>query len=152
MALVQKDYILRLIESVSAAIARVVKRKEAGDLTGARREVDIALAELLGTSGRLVPLMDSRTASELVGDSRRVTAWALLLREDADVCRLMLRDAEAVSVERRGLELLLEAWMRDRSLPTEAIAALESLRGRVDPRTLDPRYRDALGTVQKAPT
>jgi len=109
MSLVQKDYILRLIESIAAAVARVLKRKEAGDLVGARRELDIAIGELLGPSARLAPMMDSRTAAQLVADSRRITAWATLLREDADLLRLMWRDAEASGTERRALELLLEA-------------------------------------------
>jgi len=147
MSLVQKDYILRLIESVTAALARVLKRKEAGDLVGARRELDIAIGELLGPSARLAPMMDSRTAAQLVGDSRRVAAWATLLREDADLLRLMWRDADAAATERRALELLLEVWLRDHALPADALAAFEDLRSRVDPQLLDANYREAFGSA-----
>ena len=147
MSLVQKDYILRLIESLAAAVARVRKRKEAGDLVGARRELDMAIGELLGPSARLAPMMDSRTASQLVGDGRRVAAWATLLREDADLLHLMGRDADAVATERRALELLLEVWLRDRELAPDALAALEDLRTRVGAELLDAHYHEALGTV-----
>jgi hypothetical protein len=147
MSLVQKDYILRLIESIAAAVARVLKRKEAGDLVGARRELDMAIGELLGPSARLAPMMDSHTAAQLVGDSRRVTAWATLLKEDADLLRLMWRDADAGTTERRSLELLLEVWVRDHTLPADALAALEELRNRVDPQLLDVHYREALGSL-----
>ncbi|MEP7346880.1 MAG: hypothetical protein ABI877_16525 [Gemmatimonadaceae bacterium] len=147
MSLVQKDYILRLIESIAAAVARVLKRKEAGDLVGARRELDMAIGELLGPSARLAPMMDSRTASQLVGDPRRVAAWATLLREDADLLRLMSRDADAAATEQRALELLLEVWLPDHELAPDALAALEDLRTRVDAQLLDSRYREALGSA-----
>ncbi len=152
MSLVQKDYILRLIESIAAAVARVLKRKETGDLVGARRELDMAVGELLGPSARLAPMMDSRTASQLVGDGRRIAAWATLLREDADLLRLMLRDTDAAAIERRALELLLEVRLRDRELlAPDALAALEDLRARVDPQSLDSRYREALSSVVASP-
>ena len=150
MSLVQKDYILRLIESIAAAVARVLRRKEAGDLVGARRELDMAIGELLGPSARLAPMMDSRTASQLVGDAQRVAAWAMLLREDAALLRLLSRDADAVVAERRALELLLELGMRDRGLAPDALATLDDLRSRVDPLALDARYHEAL--VSKATT
>ena len=146
MSLVQKDYILRLIESVAAAVARILRRKEAGDLVGARRELDMAIGELLGPSARLAPMMDSRTASQLVGDAQRVAAWAMLLREDADLLRLMSRDADAVAAERRALELLLELGMRDSGLAPDALAILDDLRSRADPQALDARYREALAS------
>ena len=147
MALVQKDYFLRLIESIAAAVARVLRRKEAGDLVGARRELDMAIGELLGPSARLAPMMDSRTASQLVGDAQRVAAWATLLREDADLLRLMSRDADAVATERRALELLLEIAMRDSGLTPDALATLDDLRSRVDTQALDARYREASTSI-----
>jgi hypothetical protein len=147
MSLVQKDYILRLIESIAAAVARVLRRKEAGDLVGARRELDMAIGELLGPSARLAPMMDSCTASQLVGDAQRVATWATLLHEDADLLRLMSRDADAVATERRALELLLELRLRDGGLAPEALATLDDLRARVDAHALDPRYREALGSA-----
>lgn len=151
MSLVQKDYILRLIESITAALARVLRRKETGDLVGARRELDMAIGELLGPSARLAPMMDSHTASQLIGDGRRVAAWATLLREDADLLRLMSRDAEAVATDRRALELLLEIWMRDHELATDSHAVLDDLRTRVNINALGPSYRDALNSVVTSP-
>ena len=147
MSLVEKDYIHRLIESIAAAVARVRKRKEAGDLVGARRELDMAIGELLGPSARLAPMMDNRTASQLVGDGRRVASWATLLREDGDLLRLMGRDVDAVATERRALELLLEVWLREHELAPDSFAVLEDLRNRVDTQLMDSRYRLALGAV-----
>ena len=151
MSLVQKDYILRLIESISAALARVLRRKETGDLVGARRELDMAIGELLGPSARLAPMMDSHTASQLVGDGRRVTAWTTLLREDAELLHLMSRDPEAVATNRRALELLLEVWLRDHELAPDSLTILDDVRTHVDINALDARYRDALGSVVPSP-
>jgi hypothetical protein len=95
-------------------------------------------------------MMDSRTAAALVGDARRLAAWGMLLREDADLLRLLSRGAEAVATERRALELLLEARLSDGALGHDALAALDDLRARVDGALLEPRYREALAAPSMA--
>jgi hypothetical protein len=144
MALVQRDYIVRLIEAVAAAIARIIRRRESGDLTGARREVYIACTELLGPLAPVVMHADARTAADLLGDPRRVAAWARLLAEDAELLRLLGQEDAAGATERRALTLLLEARLRGDTLDTEAARALATLRERVPPASLDARHRDLL--------
>lgn len=143
MSLVQRDYILRLIEAVGAALARILKRRQEGDLTGARREVDIAVMDLLGRVAGIATHADSRTAADLVGDGHRLTLWAQLLTQDADLLRLMGREAEAASVDRRAVELLLEAYLRDGTLLADASALLATLSTRVPDGALPERYRSA---------
>lgn len=147
MALVQRDFILRMIEALAAAMARILRRRQEGDLVGARREVDMASAELLGPIAGLASRVDSQTAGNLLGDGVRISAWARLLAEDSEILREMGREEEAVANDRRVTELLLEAWIRDGALDPDATALLEQMRGRLSPETtnaLAPRYRDVL--------
>ena len=143
----QQDYLLRMLQQVAAAIARMLRRKSAGDFVGARQELNAAIGQLLGPSAQLAPMMDSRTASGLVSDARIVTSWALLLRQDAELMRLLSMDAAAAATDRRALELLLESWLRAKELNPEMREALGVLLARVDVTSLMPRYRDAIATL-----
>lgn len=152
MSLVSRDYIQRLLQSVAAAIARALGRRDAGDLPGARRELDVAAAELLGPVGRLAPYVDARTAADLIGDAHRTALWARLIASDAELLELMGRPAEAVAARKRSLELLLEAWLREHALDAEGTSLLAQERAEVPTDSLDERYRDALGEVDLAGT
>ena len=43
-------HIARALEAIAAAIARILRRRQSGDLAGARREVDIASVNPSGSS------------------------------------------------------------------------------------------------------
>jgi hypothetical protein len=143
MALVQRDYILRLIEAVAAALARISRRRESGDLQGARREAQIATVEFLGPLASIVGSVDSRTAADLIGEGWRLAAWAQLLAADAETLRLMDQSEAASRNDRRAAELLLEVHLRGEELDADAAAALEALKARVPGESVDARYRDA---------
>jgi hypothetical protein len=149
MSLVQRDYILRLIEAVAAALARVMRRKESGDLSGARREIYMACTELLGPLAPVVPHADVRTASDLLGDPRRVAAWARLLAEDAELLRLMGQEEAAGTMDRRACSLLLEAYAAGGELDADAAATLLRVRERVPLTDLEPRHREALAALER---
>lgn len=151
MALVQRDYILRLIEAVAAAVARIVRRREAGDLQGARREAQIAAAEFLGPLASVVGSVDPRTAADLIAEDWRVAAWAQLLAEDAVTLRQMDRTDDAHRQETRALELLLEVHLRGAVLEAPAKAALRSLQERVAPEEVGDRYREVDASFRGAP-
>jgi hypothetical protein len=142
MSIVQRDYILRLIEAVAAALARIIRRRDSGDLEGARREAQIATIEFLGPLASIVGSVDSRTASDLVGEGWRLSAWARLLAEDAETLRQMDQPEAAQRNDRRACELLLEVLLRGEVLETDAVATLEGLRQRVPVESLDPRYHE----------
>jgi hypothetical protein len=143
MALHQRDYILRLIESVAAAVARVLKRRSEGDLAGARRELRQAMDEVLGPGAAMLPMVDSQTAVNLVSDPQRLVLYARLLELDADLLADVGQPAESRASLRRALEILLELVLRKVELPDEALAQLDALRPRVASADLAPRYRQA---------
>jgi hypothetical protein len=144
MALVQRDYILRLIEQVARAIARLLKRKSEGDLPGARREVHQAIVEVLGPAAAMALMTDSRTAANLVSDPRRLHLWCRLLEEDRQLLQLMERPADAATVDRRMVELLLESWMREPHWDDETRALFLAARERGAALHLDASYRAQL--------
>lgn len=144
MTPVQRDYILRMIEMVAAAIARVLRRRQEGDFAGARQEIAAAIGEVLGPRGAIAAMADSRTAADLISDPRQIAMYSRLLAEDADVLEEMGDPANGRSVRQRALELLLETIIRKMEVRDEDRAQLRLLASRVDRTSLASRYADAL--------
>lgn len=139
----RRDYFRGLIEAVAATLARVRSRRNEGDVSGARQELQVAITDALGAAAGLAPVLDSRSATDLLGDMRRAEAWGTLLADDAELLRLLDRPTEADATDRRALEVLLEARLRGHALGADSAAALQSLVQRVPPSSLQPRYRHA---------
>jgi hypothetical protein len=149
MSLYQRDYILRLIESVAATLRRVLKRREEKDLAGARQDVAMTIGEVLGPGAAMVPMVDSTTAANLVSDPQRLALYCQLLELDGDLLEEMGHTDRAVTTRRRSLELLLELVLRKVELPDETIVQVQSLLARVDGASLSSRYRDAAAAASR---
>ncbi|MFN7967601.1 MAG: DUF6483 family protein [Acidobacteriota bacterium] len=103
----QRDYILRLIEQLARAVAAVISRRDAGDLTGAHRLVQNAAGDLLGLSGddlERLSVDEWRTLLRPTGqlDVERCIVVGSLLDE------LFRTTGQPIHAE-RALPLLLEA-------------------------------------------
>jgi hypothetical protein len=146
MALVQRDFILRMIEAIAAAIARARKRRSEGDLVGARQEVHQATMELLGPAAAMAMMVDVRTAANLVGDPQRLRLWCQLLAEDSALLAELGRTREAAAADRRIVELLLEAWQREKEWDDQSLATFTAARERGGGDQLDPAHRALLAT------
>lgn len=144
MALVQRDYIQRLMERIAAAIARAMKRKSDGDPVGARQELQQSIMELLGPAAAMAPMVDSRTAANLVGDPHRIRLWTRLLSMDRELLHDMGREAEARNTDRRIVELLLEGWKREPEWDDDTHAVFAAARVRGGDVPLDPGFAAAL--------
>jgi hypothetical protein len=144
MALVQRDFILRMIEQIANAIARLRKRKAEGDLTGARQEAHHATLELLGPAAAMAMMVDSRTAANLVSDPRRLRLWCLLLEEDSALLREQGKGREAAATDRRIVELLLEAWAREKEWDEATHAVFAAVRARGGDATVDAAFKASL--------
>jgi hypothetical protein len=140
MGLHQRDYVLRMIERIAAVLARALKRRNEGDVEGARDDVRGALAEVLGPAGPMVAMVDPRTAVDLISDPERVTLYARLLEADADLTDAQAGAGTGALARRRALELMLELVLRRVELPDDAKAFVAELEARVDEGALDPRY------------
>jgi hypothetical protein len=141
MALVQRDFIVRMIEAVAAAIARSLRRRQDGDHRGARAEIAAATAQVLGSAGTMASLVDTRTAVDIVSDPARVALWARLLIEDAFVLREMSRDEDGRASDRRALMLLLELRHRGAELPDTDVALIHETARRIPLSDLPEPYR-----------
>jgi hypothetical protein len=118
MPLHQRDYILRLIEQAGAAIARLRARLGLGGATEMEtlvRDAETAQEVLLGPVWPSVRFLDPRSAVMLIGDSRRVAAWAELLRIQAAAHRQAGAPEHADRLASRADALQLEAERRDRA-------------------------------------
>ena len=149
MSLYQRDFILRLIESVAATLRRVRKRRDDGDLAGARAEIVATMTEVLGPSAAMVPMVDAQTAANLVSDPQRVALYCQLLEADADLLDGLGHTPSGSRMRTRALELLLELVLRRAQLPDETIAQLGALVPRVDAAALGSRYHTALGEAMR---
>lgn len=150
MTPVQRDYILRMIEAVAAAIARVLRRRQDKDFAGARQEIATAIGEVLGPRGAMAAMADSRTAADLISDGRQIALYARLLAEDADVLDEMGDQSAGRAVRQRALELLLETVIRMVEIRDEDRAQLKLLSSRVDRMSLGPRYSDAVRAADES--
>jgi len=142
MALFQRDFILRMIEVVAAALARVRRRREARDFAGARQEIAQAIGQVLGPRGAMAAMVDSRTAADLISDPRQISLYSRLLAEDADIVAEMGQPAVAQKIRLRALELMLETVIRKLELADEDHAHLLALVQRADRPALGGRYRE----------
>ena len=156
MAYRQTDYVLRLIESLGALLARVRKMRDDGEHEAALAEIERTVGELLGPSGSLVAQLDTATAAQLLGDPRRLDAWAHLLAAEGDVREAQGHAPAAEATRRRALELALEAVERmDMARQLDALkredprraelrALAAALARHVDPGRIPDRYQQAL--------
>jgi hypothetical protein len=152
MAMLERDYVLRLIQLFAQAVARIFGLKRAGKLDEALEAVGLTLDEIFGTLRITLDAIDPQTASMLLADRERLEAYALLTAEEASILELMGDAARAQSGYIRALSLYLEMVIREPKIDEEASAAIAGLRGKVDEDTLPPRYRDALGSRQSGGT
>jgi hypothetical protein len=102
---VQRDYILRLIESI-AAVVRRLREQLSGRGTAPEtvlQEARGAQAELFGETWMLLQRVDVTTATSLIRDTRQLDLWSELVRIEAEAHRLANDEASAEDADRRAL-------------------------------------------------
>jgi hypothetical protein len=144
MSLVERDYVLRMIQLLARAIARILGLREAGKLEEALEEVQTTADTIFGSMRSTLDVIDPQSAARLLTNGEKIEAYATLTAVEASI-RDVMGDAElARSGERRALSLYLEALVLEGRLSDDARAAIGALRGRVDESTLPQRYQEAL--------
>jgi hypothetical protein len=132
MSIVERDYILRAIEELGQAIARVVALVADQKLDLALSAIDEAERALLGLDLGKLETADATTVSLLLHNPDRVRGWARLLAERASVLG-MRGDAEpARRVARRSRALYAAAERRGAALSAtdrEAVERMAALDG-----------------------
>ena len=80
MSTINEDYILRQIERISELIAVALGFNARGKVEHASRTLDAGLDELFGDQTGLLERLDAKTAARLIGDPRKIKAYADLIR------------------------------------------------------------------------
>jgi hypothetical protein len=138
-AVIREDYILRLIKQLVDFLARIAGYNRKGEYQRALDEVGRAWIELFGVPRELVDVMDTPALAELLRDPEKMRAASQLLIEEARSLTGKGDPLHASVLQRRAMELRLEARAIDPSDADEA-AILEL--SRLAPATqLAARYR-----------
>ena len=100
----QRDVVLRWIQQAARVIARLLRGGKPGDLELARIELESAEEALLGPLARLIPALETRSASALLGDPERILGYGRLLLLRSALRRALGEEEAAAQDESRGRE------------------------------------------------
>ena len=101
--MIRNDYLLRMIQQLSEALARIAGLRVAGQHERALDELG-KLYEELGTPREVVDVVDTATLVRLCGHPEKVRALAKVIREEAKIFEA-LGDPRAAARLRRADEL-----------------------------------------------
>jgi hypothetical protein len=104
----ERDYILRLIEILAKAVARIVAMRDRGQYEEAVSELDAAGRTLLGVELALLEAIGPEPIAAQLGHPEKVEALARLVDERVALERA--RKAEAAAVRWTALAKALRAW------------------------------------------
>lgn len=147
MSLAQRDYILRIIEQLGQALARIAGKKREGKIEQALEELNQTEAMIFGPLLETLRAVDGTTAAALIGTTDKIRVLGLLTAERADLERLSGRASKAQREGLRALELYAEALCREATLGDADRAAIAALRGWIDPIRIEDSTRRALDAI-----
>jgi hypothetical protein len=101
--MLQRDYLMRMIEQFVQAIGRMLGLAKSGRFDDARTELDGAYATL-GISRRMLERLDDASLRLLLGEDK-IRVLVMLLDAEAELLALEGKDAEARSVKARSARL-----------------------------------------------
>jgi len=83
----QRDYILRIVEALAQAVARILTLRKAGDTAEARQEIARTAGSLFGLDLGLIELIGPAGVAAQLGHAEKVEALAKLVDVKAEVER-----------------------------------------------------------------
>jgi hypothetical protein len=114
----QEDYILRMVQQLAAAIARIAGLYQGEQHDQALADAERAWGELLGDiPPELAGSIDCRTLAGMLRQPARIRLASQILGEQARALAGQGDDAVAARPARRALELLLEARVAEAAAP-----------------------------------
>lgn len=122
---VERDWLVRMVEQIAAALARVLASRRAGAFDEAREELERVARDAAGLELSLLEHLDAASAAALVRDPARLAALARLGLERARVEGDAGDDAAAGRWAGRAAALGRLARDRGASLDPELAAAAD---------------------------
>lgn len=140
----RRDYLLRMIEQLTDALARAAGLRRAGRHDEAALVIRETADALFGPKLGSLDAVDASTAALLLEGSGELRWYAALVAERAEGIEAAAPEdarahARAAVERRRALELYLEAAAREGADETLR-AAVSTLAARVDPRRLSEAH------------
>jgi hypothetical protein len=129
--MIQRDYLMRLLSQLAAAMAKILGAKNAQNYAEARLLAQNACEQLFGLNGELVKTMDAGTLALLLGEKEKIKALASLLREDGDILLLQGEPAEGAAQYEKALALHQEALRASPAGDPDCEAAIAALETRL---------------------
>ena len=138
--MIERDYIMRLVQQLGAALLRIFKLKQLERYDPALAETNAAFNELLGMSPELMAAFDSATLAQLLGHHEKVKTAAALFRAEEELYRLKEEPARAQARGQRALELYWEATQMQSQPDAECVEAIKQLAALLPRERIAPRY------------
>ncbi len=135
----REDYIIRLVQQLAAALARIAGLNRRGDHDRALAAADQAWGELLDVPRDLADAVNTATLVGMLREPAKMRLAAQLLCEEGRAFAGKGDPERAQLRYRRAIELTLEA--RSIAPADQDDAAILELSQLVPIDTLDPRYR-----------
>ncbi len=142
--MVERDYIMRLVQQLAAALTRIFKLKEQEKYDQALDETAGAFNELLGMSPELLAAFDSATLAQLLGHHQRVKTAAALFREAGELYQRKGEDAAAQMRYQRAFELYLEAAQMQEQNDPECVEAIRGISQALLAERIAARYAELM--------
>lgn len=114
MSMMERDYILRMIQQLAQALGRILGLKKAGKLEEAMQAVQATADGIFGPMRRTLDALDEQSAARLLGSREKIEAYAALTAEEASIHALMGDARRARSGERRARALYEAAGVATR--------------------------------------
>jgi hypothetical protein len=133
MSLVQRDYLMRMIEQCAAAIAEIAALIRAGEFDLALIVVRKTSDLVLGNLGPVFERLDAASVVDLIGkhDLDRVRMYAALLAEEGTIRELRGETARAQYCFSRALDLYDAISLSDAQLKTADWERMDLLRPKI---------------------
>ncbi len=129
----QEDYILRMVQQLAGAIARIAGLNQRAEHAEALAEANRAWGELLGgIPPELAGSVDSRTLAGMLRQPARILLASQILGEQARALAGQGDAAGAARRARRALELLLEARAAEAAAPDRSTRSQRGAPGAPD--------------------
>jgi len=101
----QRDWLMRLLQEMLEAVAAAASKREKGDLAGASRDLDVAWSRLSAMPRRMLDALDVLSLARVLGAREKVEVGVRLLEEEAALLEAKGKPADAEARRRRALAL-----------------------------------------------
>ncbi len=148
--MVERDYLMRLVQQLAAALTRIFKLKEQEQFDLALVETDKAFTELLGMSRDVLVAFDSTTLAQLLGQHERVKTAAALFQAEGEIQQQCDNAEQARASLQRALELYCEAALLQTNHDQECVAAIQTLAALLPREGIAPKYAALISQMTHA--